>query len=85
MTAQPMRPPNGPGWTWSPSGARDYMLWAPREDRPRWSASWSRRNGYAGGHRRGDTLDEVLASFPDDAEGRRARRLLRAAADTATT
>lgn len=85
---RPMDPSNGPGWRFDIGGfneynigERTYQLWAPREDRPQWAANWQRDEGYAGGHRRADSLDEALTVFPDDEEGRKAAQILRKSAD----
>jgi hypothetical protein len=78
-----MAEPNWPGWRIELNQAEEdedpyvsYMLWAPREGRAQWGASWDRRNGHVGDFRYGDSAAEALDCFPDDAEGRGARALL---------
>lgn len=71
---------NGPGWAHDASGS-NYWLWAPRTGRPLWSACWHHRDGQAGVFRRADSPQDATATFPADAEGAAARRLLLAAAD----
>jgi hypothetical protein len=40
------------------------MVWAPRADRPHWTASWQNAESTDGDFRRGDSLDGVLSIFP---------------------
>jgi hypothetical protein len=73
---------HGPGWTVTFGPDHDYMLWAPQGEggrRQDWQASWDRQRGRRGSFRRGASAEEVLACFPQDAEGQEARDRLLAA------
>lgn len=84
MNVKPMSEHNGPGWSIElDDGERMYQLWAPRADRPQWSAHWSRRHGHTGQHKRGKTMVEVLGMFPADREAIEAAGALSAAAKQA--
>lgn len=53
-----------PGWEHETRSGTSYIVWAPREGRRQWQASWQNEDETAGDFRRGDTLDDVLVIFP---------------------
>jgi hypothetical protein len=50
---------HGPGWRSVDCRGREYILWAPNETRPHWSASWEDDDGQHGDFRRGTSFTEV--------------------------
>lgn len=83
---EPMRY-HGPSWTASAPNGIEYMVWSPRESRPRmidgkdfgpkardfWQSHWDDGTEFGSDGRRADTLDEVLDLFsPEVADAFRA-------------
>jgi hypothetical protein len=70
MKATPLKY-HGPGWRCTTEDESEFILWAPRENRPKWAACYSAEEGYRGGFHRADTpqaaCEEAFGDCPDEA------------------